>query len=137
MEYGRNHHIEIFENSDGEREFRIVSMYDAVRRKRTGENIVNTTPDSKGFSFLISLGINELVLLDVGQDDIEWENPPSSKDLGSQLFRVQKVDVNGVLQFCHHTVSITDYHIGKVVKTFNSFSGTKVSSNELGSIRPS
>ena len=137
VEYGKNHHIEIFENSNGEREFRVVSMYDAVQRKRIGENIVNTTSDNKGFSFLISLGINELVLLDVGQNDIDWVNPPSSKDLGSQLFRVQKIDVNGKLLFCHHTVSVPDYHIGKVAKNFNSFSGIKVSSNELGSIMPS
>jgi len=74
--------------------------------------------------------------LDVGQDDIDWEDPPSSKDLGSQLFRVQKMDVNGIIDFSHHTVSVADYNVGKQRKNYNTFSGIKVSSNELGSIMP-
>jgi CRISPR-associated endonuclease Csn1 len=136
VEYGKNHHMEIFENGDGNREFRIVSMYDAVQRKKSGQSIVNTTPDNEGSSFLISLGINELVLLDVEEKHIDWNNPPSSKDLGTTLYRVQKMDVNGYIHFCHHTVSVADYDTGKVAKTFSSFFGIKVVCNELGNIRP-
>jgi hypothetical protein len=82
------------------------------------------------------LGINELVLLDVEEKHIDWNNPPSSKDLGTTLYRVQKMDVNGIIDFAHHTVSVADYNVGKHRKTYNTFSGIKVLCNNLGDIRP-
>ena len=90
----------------------------------------------EGYTFLMSLGINELVLMDVEKDDIDWNDPPSNKDLGTQLFRVQKTIVDGRVQFAHHTVSVADADVGKHSKTYNSFSGIKVVCNELGEIRP-
>ena len=136
VEYGKNHHMEIFENGDGNREFRVVSMYDAVQKKKSGQNVVDTTPIQQGYDFLISLGINDLVLMDITKDDIDWNNPPSNRDLGTQLFRVQKMDVNGIIDFSHHTVSIADYSVGKMRKNYNSFLGIKVKCNELGNIMP-
>ena len=121
VEFGKNHHIEIFENNNLKRDFRIVPMYDAVQRKKTGQDLIDKTPIKEGYEFLISLGINELVLIDVKKGDIDWENPITNRELGTQLFRVQKIDKNGVIQFCHHTVSVADYNIGKIAKTYNSF----------------
>ena len=45
-------------------------MYEAVQRKKTGQNVVNTSPPKDGYDFILSLGINELVLLDVNKNDI-------------------------------------------------------------------
>ena len=97
---------------------------------------MNTSPPKDGYDFILSLGINELVLMDVNKNDISWKNPPSIRDLGTQLFRVQKMDVNGIIDFAHHTVSVADYHVGKIRKNYNSFSGIKVKCNELGNILP-
>ncbi len=136
VEYGKNHHIEIFIDKNNNRSFRVISLFDAVRKKKSGEPVVDETPPNLGYQFFMSLAINELILLDVNESDIDWKNPPSSKDLGTQLYRVQKMDVNGAIQFCHHTVSIADYNTGKLAKTYNSFNGLKILCDELGNIQP-
>jgi len=136
VEYGTNHHIELFENEDGKRDFRICSLYDAVQRQKNGKPTVNQIPPKEGYSFLMSLAINELVLLDVEPNQIDWNKPPSSQALGSQLFRVQKMDKNGILTFRHHTVSIVSDDTGRVIKNFSTFKGMKIIINELGQIRP-
>ncbi len=136
VEYGKNHHIEIFVDKNNTRSFRVVPLYDAVQRNKTGKPVVNTIPPDPENQFFMSLSINELVLIDVNESDVNWNNPPSNAALGTQLYRIQKMDINGTIQFCHHTVSIADYGVGKLKKTFNSFNGIKVTCDELGNIQP-
>lgn len=136
VEYGKNHHMEIFEHKNGKRIGRTVSMYDAVQRKKKNKPIINETPTNENYRFVMSLAINELLLLDVEKDKIDWDKPLPNQALSTQLFRLQKMDVNGVLTFRHHTVSITNDDTGRIIKNSNTLKGIKVNINSLGFITP-
>lgn len=72
VEYGSNHHVEIFESPDGNKwEGRFVTMMEAARRARLSKGkdaIVNRTPDADktGWKFIMSLAPNDMVR--IGQD---------------------------------------------------------------------
>ncbi len=67
VEYGSNHHVEIFESPDGNKwEGRFVTMMEAARRARLSkgkEAIVNHMPDvdKTGWKFVMSLAPNDMV----------------------------------------------------------------------------
>ncbi len=136
VEYGKNHHMEIFENENGKRSFRTVSIYEAVHRAKSGLPLVDKSPPDDEGHFIMSLAINELILLDVNEDDIDWEDPPEVRGFGAQLYRVQKMDVNGNIIFRHHTVSTVTDSIGYFRKTYNSFAGLKVTIDSIGRLSP-
>ena len=132
VEYGKNHHMEIFENEDGKRIGRTVSMYDAVQRKKNNQPIIDKISPNENYHFVMSLAINELVLLDVEENDIDWDKPITNEALSTQLFRLQKMDINGILTFRYHTVSITSDDTGRVIKNANTLKGIKVKLDKLG-----
>lgn len=136
VEYGKNHHMEIFEDQNGKRIGRTVSMYEAVQRKKHNQPIIDKTPSDDDYKFVMSLAINELVLLDIEESQIDWKNPLPNKDLSTQLFRLQKMDVNKNLTFRHHTVSISNDDTGRVINNPNTMKGVKVSIDSLGNVRP-
>ena len=84
VEPGSNHHIEIYEHTDGKkkgkRDGEVVTMFEAVRRKKDGEPVVNTEhgPYKK---FVCSLSINEMFMLE--SDNREYD-----------LCRIQKMSQN-------------------------------------------
>jgi CRISPR-associated endonuclease Csn1 len=137
VEYGKNHHVEIFENAGGERQGRFISLFEAAQRIRRGEPVIDRTPPAEGWHFVMSLMINELLLLDVEPELIDWDNPPTSADLGSQLFRVQKMSVTGIITLRHHTVSLTgESDPGVERRSPNTLRGIKVRINPLGRLSP-
>jgi CRISPR-associated endonuclease Csn1 len=61
---GNNHHIVIFQKPNGKREGKIVSMYEAmVKRKKNGLPVISTDV-GEGNEFIMSLATNEMVLVD-------------------------------------------------------------------------
>ena len=86
----------------------------------------------------MSLSINDLVLLDVDEEDINWDSQPSQEAFGTQLYRVQKMSVSPEITLRHHTVSITDTKAGLVrltsPKTWNFI---KVKIDPIGRLTPS
>lgn len=135
VEYGSNHHVEIFENKDGKRIGRFISLFEAVQRHKNGLPLIDISHPN-GLKFIMSLSINEMILMDVNENDIDWNDPPSAEALGTQLYRVQKMTTTGTITFRHHTVSLTDSPIGLVFKTPNTLRGIKVLIDSTGTIGP-
>lgn len=136
VEYGSNHHVEIFENKDGKRIGRFVSMFEAVERQKSGILIIDKTPP-EDYQFIMSLAINELILLDVEAELIDWLNPPQADILSGQLFRIQKMSVTGTITLRHHTAVLTGEGApGVERRSPNTLEGIKVTIDSIGNLKP-
>lgn len=124
VEPGSNHHIEIYEYTDGKkkgkRDGEVVTMFEAVRRKKDGEPVVNREhgPDKK---FVCSLSINEMFMLE--SDSREYD-----------LCRIQKMSQNKVIVLRPHTFAGDLKKKKPINKTPNSLKGYKVAVDPLGRI---
>ncbi len=102
---GSNHHMEIFINDKKKKKYRVVSMKEAAERKSRKQSITNKTPSQEwgdGWKFDMSLTINDMVLWD--KDDPRAQ---ALSELGLPIFRVQKMDSNGIIYFRHHSTALT------------------------------
>lgn len=124
VEPGSNHHIEIYEYTDGKkkgkRDGEVVTMFEAIRRKKDGEPVVNREhgPDKK---FVCSLSINEMFMLE--SDNKEY-----------YLCRIQKMSQNKVIVLRPHTFAGNLKKQKPINKTPNSLKGYKVTVDPLGRI---
>lgn len=121
---GNNHHVEIWEYTQherqGKREAKIVSMFEAIRRRRAGLSAVQRDHGSNG-KFVCSLAINDMVMLPVDDGIMD-------------LYRVQKMDVNGTICYRHHTAATLTDNSERVLQTAHLFGGQKVVVDCLGRI---
>ena len=124
VEPGKNHHIEIFEykdkNSEAKRDSRVITMFDAVQRSQQEEPVV-CKDYGDGRKFICSLVINDLVMMKnkIGKMDI---------------YRIQKMDINKMVRFCHHTASTIDKKETYIDKTAHLFEGYKISVDLIGRV---
>jgi len=121
---GSNHHVEIFEYTDGDkrgqRNCEVVTMFEAVRRNRDGEPVVQRN-HGPGTRFVCSLAINDMVMM---------RNTNGEMD----LYRVQKMDANKMVRFRHHVAAKIDKKETYIDKTAHLFVGYKVTVDPLGRI---
>ncbi|MCF7802074.1 MAG: type II CRISPR RNA-guided endonuclease Cas9 [Candidatus Marinimicrobia bacterium] len=135
VEYGKNHHMEIFEDQKGKRHFRVISLFEAAQRYKTGLPVINVTPPQPNWRFLMSLARNEMVLTDsdktasIGAVEL---NQPDSASIHNRLYRLQLMDVNGILKFRHHSVSGADGAEGRSFARPGTLKGRKVFISVLG-----
>jgi CRISPR-associated endonuclease Csn1 len=140
VDSGTNHHIVIYQKSNGEREGIAVSMYEVMAiRKRNKQHVINTDC-GEGNEFVMALSTNEMVLVDEGNfktEDINWHSPDYTL-LSKYLYRVQVI-TKAQITFRHHLAAVlTDKEgnqVGRLLKTPNSFKGIKVIVNAIGEIR--
>jgi len=136
VEPGGNHHIEIFANSDySKKTGYVISLYEAVKRKKAGLPVIDKRPrDTEYPNFVMSLAINEMFLVDVKEEDIDWNNP-DQKMLAQNLYRVQKLEIQKHITLRHHTVSLSgSTDPGVISKMPNTINGIKVVINYLGKL---
>ena len=141
VDSGSNHHIVIFQKPDGKRDGIVVSLFEATQRQKHKRAIINTDCGENN-EFLVSLAINDMVLMD-GNDfktsEINW-NHINKNELSEHLYRVQKMDISQTITFRHHLVSILKDEFGnepgRVFAKPNTFKGIKVIINEIGEIKP-
>jgi CRISPR-associated endonuclease Csn1 len=121
---GRNHHVEIWEYTEGKKEGKrdaeVVSMFEAVRRSQSGKPVVQRN-HGPGTRFVCSLAINDMVMM---------KNKTGEMD----LYRVQKMDANKMVRFRHHTASTIDRKETYIDKTAHLFEGHKVTVDPLGRV---
>jgi len=124
---GSNHHIEIIEYADEKGTFKrvgkVVTMFEAVRRIRKGEPVVQRDHGQKT-KFVCSLSINDMVMM------------PNNKG-EEDLFRVQKMSINKQIYFRQHTAATIEDNETLIRKQANLFAGHKVTVDPLGRIYPS
>ena len=66
----------------------MVTFWTVVERKRTGQSVYQLPIDGK--EIVTTLHINDMFLLGLSEDEINWENP-DYKVLKEHLYRVQKL----------------------------------------------
>jgi CRISPR-associated endonuclease Csn1 len=141
MDSGNNHHIVIFQKPDGKRDGIVVSLFEATKRKKLKQPIINTDCGAEN-EFVMSLATNDMVLIDdenFKTAEINWQNVDKTI-LSERLYRVQKMDISQTITFRHHLVAVLKneegVEEGRVFAKPNTFKGIKVIINEIGEIRP-
>lgn len=82
-----NHHVLIYKDEKGNLKEDVVTFWTVVERKRTGQAAYQLPFDGK--EIITTLHINDMFLLGVNEDEINWENP-DYEVLKVHLYRVQK-----------------------------------------------
>ncbi|WP_394747084.1 type II CRISPR RNA-guided endonuclease Cas9 [Spongiimicrobium salis] len=83
-----NHHVLIYRGTNGKLKEEVVTFWTVVERKRTGGNIYKLPLDGK--EIVSALHINDMFLLGLHEDEINWKKPNFSV-LREHLYRVQKL----------------------------------------------
>ena len=82
-----NHHVLIYKDEQGNLKEEVVTFWTVVERKRTGQSVYQLPLDGK--EMVTTLHINDMFLLGLNEDEINWENP-DYEVLKEHLYRVQK-----------------------------------------------
>ncbi len=83
-----NHHVLIYKDDKGNLQEDVVTFWTVVERKRTGQTAYQLPADGK--EIITSLHINDMYLLGLNEEDINWEKP-DYEVLKEHLYRVQKL----------------------------------------------
>jgi len=83
-----NHHVLIYKDEDNNLKEDVVTFWTVVERKRKGFPVYQLPAD--GTKIVTTLHINDMFLLGVNEDDINWEQPDYIL-LKEHLYRVQKL----------------------------------------------
>ncbi|RXM43908.1 type II CRISPR RNA-guided endonuclease Cas9 [Flavobacterium sp. YO12] len=83
-----NHHVLIYKDEKGNLKEEVVTFWTVVERKRKGFPTYQLPAD--GSKIITTLHINDMFLLGVNEDEINWKNPDFDL-LKEHLYRVQKL----------------------------------------------
>jgi CRISPR-associated endonuclease Csn1 len=83
-----NHHVLIYKDEKGNLQEDVITFWTVVERKRIGQTAYQLPADGK--EIITSLHINDMYLLGLNEEDINWENPDYDV-LKEHLYRVQKL----------------------------------------------
>ncbi|WP_395063611.1 type II CRISPR RNA-guided endonuclease Cas9 [Flavobacterium sp.] len=83
-----NHHVLIYKDEKGNLNEEVVTFWTVVERKSKGFPAYQLPADGK--EIVTTLHINDMFLLGINEDEINWENPDYDV-LKEQLYRVQKL----------------------------------------------
>ena len=72
VDLGKNHHVLIYKDFNGNFNQDVVTFWTAVNRKRKGKEVFQLPKDGK--EMVTTLQKNELFLLGLKDDDIDWKN---------------------------------------------------------------
>lgn len=86
-----NHHVLIYKDEKGNLKEEVVTFWTVVERKRKGFPTYQLPVEGK--EIVTTLHINDMFLLGLHEDEINWENP-DYEVLKEHLYRVQKTSQN-------------------------------------------
>jgi len=102
-----NHHVLIYKDLNSNLKEDVITFWTVVERKRKGFPIYQLPTD--GSEIITTMQINDMFLLGIDEEEINWEIPNSSL-LKEHLYRIQKL-TSGDYFFRKHTSStVTDEH---------------------------
>ncbi|NEM99275.1 type II CRISPR RNA-guided endonuclease Cas9 [Pontibacter burrus] len=107
VEPGSNHHVAIYQDEQGKLHERVVTFYEAVERKKQGIPVVQPTT-VEGYTLAQTLQINDMFLLGLTEEDINWHGPNLHRLLNPYLYRVQKLS-SGDYSFRLHIASTIEH----------------------------
>jgi CRISPR-associated endonuclease Csn1 len=100
-----NHHVLIYKDEKGNLKEEVVTFWTVVERKRTGEPVYKLPIDGK--ESISTLHINDMFLLGLKDDEINWENL-DYEELKEHLYRVQKLTSGDYFFRKHKSSTVTD-----------------------------
>ncbi|MCI2228509.1 type II CRISPR RNA-guided endonuclease Cas9 [Polaribacter sp. MSW13] len=83
-----NHHVLIYKDFNDNLKEEVVTFWTAIERKRQKQAVFQLPKDGK--EIISTLQINDLFLLGVDENEIDWEKPDNNL-LNRYLYRVQKI----------------------------------------------
>jgi CRISPR/Cas system Type II protein with McrA/HNH and RuvC-like nuclease domain len=135
VEPGGNYGIGLYRDQDGRYHEEVVTFWEAVQEQKIGsEPFPKQLPG--GLTLVQTLQINDLFLLDLHPDEVEWNN---SAQLSAHLYRVQKLSAKDYFFRQHKaaTIYVPYEEINlRSPKAFFKKHPIKVRLDELGNIHP-
>lgn len=112
VEPRNNHHIALFEKPDGTLVEEIITFWEAVERAinqiEIGEKIeIIRKEHPKGYSFVTHLKENDMFVLGLSPEEIDFFNPSNFPLISKYLYRVQKITSKDYF-FRHHLETSLD-----------------------------
>ena len=83
-----NHHVLIYKDNNGNLQEDVVTFWTAVERKRQNQPVFQLPLNGK--EIVTTLQINDMFLLGLNEDEINWDDPDYSI-LNEKLYRLQKL----------------------------------------------
>ncbi len=111
----KNHHVLIYKNEQGEMKEEVVTFWKAVERLQQKQDLYQLPEDGK--EVVETLQINDLFLLNLEKETIDWED---KKELKKHLYRVQKFTA-GDYYFRKHIESSLDGKLGIAYEYIKGF----------------
>lgn len=100
-----NHHVLIYKDEKGNLKEEVVTFWTVVERKRNGYPVYQLPEDGK--EMVTTLHINDMFLLGLNEEEINWENPDYEL-LKGYLYRVQKLTSGDYFFRKHLSSTVTD-----------------------------
>lgn len=100
-----NHHVLIYKDEKDNLKEEVVTFWTVVERKRTGVPVYKLPFDGK--EIVTTLQINDMFLLGVNADEINWDNP-NYYQFKDYLYRVQKLTSGDYFFRKHLSSTVTD-----------------------------
>jgi len=100
-----NHHVLIYKDENDNLKEDVVTFWTVVERKRKGFPVYQLPIGGK--EIITTLHINDMFLLGLNEEAIDWENP-NNEALKESLYRVQKLTSSDYFFRKHKSSTITD-----------------------------
>lgn len=100
-----NHHVLIYKDDQDMLKEEVVTFWTVVERKRTEQAVYQLPAD--GIEIVTTLHINDMFLLGLNADEINWENPDYDF-LTDNLYRIQKLTSGDYFFRKHISTTVTD-----------------------------
>jgi CRISPR-associated endonuclease Csn1 len=101
----KNHHVLIYKDENDNLKEEVVTFWTVVERKRKGFPVYQLPIGGK--EIVTTLHINDMFLLGLKEDDVNWENP-NYELMKEHLYRVQKLTSGDYFFRKHKSSTITD-----------------------------
>lgn len=126
-----NHHMAIYITREGKLVEHVVSFWEAFERKKAGEDIIRKSSE-EGYELLLTLMINDLVLVDWDKDEL----PENSLEASAFLHRVQKISSGDVFFRHQHESGLENDNAMKRIRSLTELASRliKVRSTILGDL---
>ena len=127
-----NHHVLIYKDEQGNLKEEVVTFWTVVERKRTGQSVYQLPIDGK--EIVTTLHINDMFLLGLSEDEINWENP-DYEVLKQHLFKIQTLSqMFYEFRLCSDGTQNKDTN-SNVFRRIQSFGDGKTGWNRLNPIK--
>lgn len=136
-----NHHIALYENSDGEIFEEAVTFWEAVERRLNKISVVSKVKDN--CRFITAMHINDLYVMGLDPQELDFTSSENYSLISKNLYRVQKLSSKYYV-FRHHLESgiqreeypfmISVFSLGEGKTGWKKFKPVKVKVNRLNRI---